>query len=198
MSGTCPEIPNTSSFDRYILRLERASRWRISSCEASSFDTILALYPEGEFDPAAPCSRRLALDDDACGPWSQIEIELSPGIYELIVIEKTGDDGGDYSLLVEEWTSEAGACPLAPAPIPTETSQPTATDLPSPTPSDPLASPTPASTLVNPETGTPDPGDPGAPGQPGDGTPTSEATAQPSHTPTIPPATQALAPKDTP
>ncbi len=132
-ANRCPSFPARSQYDRWRIDVQREGRWQFSTCGLTDLDTILALYREGDFDPAAPCARILAYSDDGCGGegvQSVIDTSLKPGVYELIVAEKTGDVTAPYALSIA--ASRSGQqCPTRVEPPPTVEAVPSATNAPS-------------------------------------------------------------------
>ena len=158
LEGSCPLFPAQSEFDAWRLRATERGRWRLATCGHTDLDTILALYPSGAFDPAAPCENLLhvdgdpAYDDDGCdGTRSELDLELDPGEYLLVVVEKSGDASAPYTLSVASNRTSARCPALAPVP----SSTPATTPGPSPFPSQtgPAAPPL-ALTLSPPPTST--------------------------------------------
>lgn len=105
LAGTCAVFPNTSEYDVFRLAVTARSRWTVSLCNRTELDTVVALYRDGAFDPAAPCGGILAFNDDHCDRQSRLTVDLDPGVYALVIAEKTGDVGAPYAFKLE--TDEA-------------------------------------------------------------------------------------------
>ncbi|MCB0215792.1 MAG: hypothetical protein KDH92_04085 [Chloroflexi bacterium] len=134
LAATCDRFPASSAYDVYQLTVREPSRWTFSLCARAQLDTILALYPEGGFDPSAPCRGLVAYNDDYCGRQSRLSLDLAPGTYQLVLAEKTGDLSDFYAIRVgRSLAGGPGACPShwSPSPTPIASSSPT----PSPAPS---------------------------------------------------------------
>ncbi len=146
----CGPFRSAAAFDLYRIHVSIGGAWRFDTCENSGgLDTVLALYPDGGFDPLAPCRKLLAAADDGCGPQAVLAVELAPGDYVLLISEQTGDLSAPYRLGV---SGPAGqdVCPrVLPFERPPMSPAPSAT-APAPT----ALGPTPAAA-------TPAPGTPG-------------------------------------
>jgi len=110
LTGTCEGFPNPSEYDLFQLTVATRSRWTVSLCNRTELDTVIALYVGGAFDPAAPCAGMIAFNDDHCARQSRLTVDLDPGIYALVVAEKTGDVGAPYAFKLETDETAGSAC----------------------------------------------------------------------------------------
>ena len=82
----------------YRLTVLTTGPYVFSTCEGSSYDTLLRLFSGDHLEAS---STEIANDDDGCGPFnvgpSQIEATLEPGSY-TVVVEDVGSNEGAFTL----------------------------------------------------------------------------------------------------
>merc|ERR1711907_837845 len=129
---------------------ESPGDYSFSACD-SSYDTVLSLY-------SADLGTLIASNDDFCGTQSQLDVDISPGLYKLVV-EGYASSEGSFSVTARcPVSTNPTATPTASPSVPSTTKSPTMALTVSPSVSPTTGSPTMAPTVspsVSPTTGSP-------------------------------------------
>lgn len=118
-AGTCylSSIGSAVFYDVHDVILDTAANpvdLSVSLCAGTSFDSVLYVYqrPDGRaggFDPAAPCTRLIAYNDDYCGSASRVDsTALVPGHVTLVVTSFANGTIGGYGLVALSATAPLG------------------------------------------------------------------------------------------
>ena len=92
--GAVNNVGEPSGEHFYRVTVAETQQWTFSTCEGSSYDTLLRLYTGDHLDAT---SVEIAGNDDSCGIQSAIEVELTPGEYTIVVEGFAGSEG-EYTL----------------------------------------------------------------------------------------------------